>query len=148
MPRRKTGVRSRRTGGVALAAFRRQVHAVMQQLQRAGRQQLRAIDRQIEALNEERRDLLAEIGPATDSRGAGAPPAGRATATRGGRRGRKNWQRVFTQLPAEKAFKASDLRALVPGVEPRTISRHLARWVEEKKLRRTGAKRGTRYLKV
>jgi hypothetical protein len=51
------------------------------------------------------------------------------------------------QLPEEGAFAASDLRVLVPGVEPRTLSRHLARWVEERKLRRTGANRGRRYFK-
>jgi hypothetical protein len=137
----------RLAGGAAVATFRRQVHAAIQQLRRAGGQQLRALTRQIDVLNEERRALLAEFGTAPGSRGAGARRGRRAAATRGAPGRRVDWHSVFMQLPEEGAFAASDLRVLVPGVEPRTLSRHLARWVEERKLRRTGANRGRRYFK-
>jgi hypothetical protein len=73
--------------------------------------------------------LLQELGAALSFRGgAEARRRHRAAAARAGRGGRKDWHRVFTQLPASGAFTASDLRAPVPDIEPRTLSQYLARW--------------------
>jgi len=55
---------------------------------------------------------------------------------------------VFARLP-KGSFKAHDVRKLVPGgVAPGTLSQRLTGWVKEKKLKRTGSRRGTRYTKV
>jgi hypothetical protein len=54
---------------------------------------------------------------------------------------------VFAKLP-KTSFKASDVRAIVPGVAPGTLSQRLTGWVKEKKLKRTGTRRGTRYVRA
>jgi hypothetical protein len=115
---------------------------MMSRLQRAGMQQVRALERQIEKLNAQRQALLSELGASLGS-SAGTRrgrPAG------GGRGGRVDWDEVFTKLP-KTSFKASDVRAIVPGVAPGTLSQRLTGWVKEKKLKRTGTRRGTRYVR-
>ena len=83
--------------------------------------------------------------------GRGRGRRGRASAsTRGGRRGRRSrvdWSKVFSQLP-RGSFKASDVRKIIPGVAPGTLSQRLTGWVHEKKLKRTGSRRGTRYTRA
>ncbi len=108
-------------------------------------QQVRALERQIARLNEQRQQLLADIGIGVGGGGSGAKrgpgrPAGR------GRRSRVDWDQVFAKLP-KTSFKASDVRALVPGIAAGTLSQRLTGWVEEKKLKRTGTRRGTRYTR-
>jgi hypothetical protein len=117
----------------------------MGRLRRAGMQQVRALERQIDRLNQQRQDLLAELGLGGSASGGGRRGGGR-TAGRGGR-SRVDWEQVFARLP-KNSFKASDVRALVPGVAPGTLSQRLTAWVEEKKLKRTGTRRGTRYTRA
>jgi hypothetical protein len=118
---------------------------MMGRLRRAGMQQVRALERQIDRLNQQRQDLLAELGLGSGS-GAGSSRRGRGRAGgRGGRR-RVDWDQVFAKLP-KTSFKASDVRALVPGIAAGTLSQRLTGWVEEKKLKRTGTRRGTRYTR-
>jgi hypothetical protein len=120
----------------------------MKRLQRAGRRQLTALERQIGTLEKRRQALMDEISAAFGQR----PVRGRgAVASAGGRRGRRarvDWPHVFSRLPRVSFFKASDLRKLVPGVSAGTLSQRLTGWVKEKKLKRTGSRRGTRYTKV
>jgi hypothetical protein len=54
---------------------------------------------------------------------------------------------VFAKLP-KTSFKASDVRAIAPGVAAGTLSQRLTGWVKEKKLKRTGTRRGTRYVRA
>jgi len=107
-------------------------------------QQVRGLERQIEKLNAQRQALLSELGVVL-----GGKPAGRrgrpATARRGRRR--VDWNAVFTKLP-KTSFRASDVKTIVPGVAAGTLSQRLTRWVKEKKLRRTGTRRGTRYTRL
>jgi hypothetical protein len=117
----------------------------MKRLQRAGQRQLVMIEQQIGKLNKQRQALLNEItsamGEAT-GRGRGGRSAGRR-----GRRSRVDWTSVFARLP-KGSFKANDVRKLVPGVAAGTLSQRLTGWVKEKKLKRTGSRRGTRYTRA
>jgi len=115
----------------------------MGRLRRAGMQQVRAIERQIERLNHQRQDLLSELGVAISG---GAARRGKGRRAAGGSRKRVDWDQVFTKLP-KTSFKASDVRAIVPGVAAGTLSQRLTGWVNEKKLKRTGTRRGTRYVR-
>jgi hypothetical protein len=65
------------------------------------------------------------------------------------RRSRVNWDGVFARLPKAAPFQAHDVQKLVPGgVAAGTLSQRLTGWVNEKKLERTGSRRGTRYTKA
>ncbi len=123
----------------------------MKRLQRAGRRQITAIESQINRLNKQRQTLLEEltsaIGGGRRSAGRRGRPSGTATRQRRGRRSRVDWDKVYTQLP-KGSFKASDVRKIVAGVAPGTLSQRLTGWVNEKKLKRTGSRRGTRYTKA
>jgi len=92
-------------------------------------------------LNKQRQTLLEEIGAVVGRDRSAASPRRR------GRRSRVDWQAVFSRLP-KGSFKALDVRQLVPGVAAGTLSQRLTGWVKEKKLKRTGSRRGTRYTKV
>jgi hypothetical protein len=116
---------------------------MMGRLRRAGMQQIRAIERQIERLNQQRQAILAELGI---TGGGGGGRRGRGGG-RGGQRGKVDWDQVFAKLP-KTSFKASDVRAMVPNVAPGTLSQRLTGWVKEKKLKRTGSRRGTRYVRT
>jgi hypothetical protein len=123
----------------------------MRRLQHAGQQQINAIERQIETLARQRRALLNEMGAAF---GGGRRPTaarrGRPAQARPGRRGRRarvDWNSVFSRLP-KGSFRASDVRKIVPGIAPGTLSQRLTGWVTEKKLKRTGSRRGTRYTRA
>lgn len=118
----------------------------MKRLQRAGKRQLTAIEKQINKLNKQRQALLDEISSAVGGSGRGRTAAGPARGRRG-RRARVDWNGVFTRLP-KGSFKANDVRKLVPGVAAGTLSQRLTGWVKEKKLKRTGSRRGTRYTKA
>jgi hypothetical protein len=117
---------------------------MMGRLRRAGMQQVRTIERQIDRLNQQRQDLLAELGVAI-SGGTGGR-RGKTRRAGGGGRKRVDWDQVFAKLP-KTSFKASDVRAVVPGVAAGTLSQRLTGWVNEKKLKRTGTRRGTRYVR-
>jgi hypothetical protein len=114
----------------------------MGRLRRAGMQQVRSIERQIDKLNHQRQSLLAELGIGSGS----GTRRGRAAGSAAGGRGRVDWDQVFAKLP-KTSFKASDVRAIVPNVAPGTLSQRLTGWVQEKKLKRTGTRRGTRYTR-
>ncbi|MCC6847779.1 MAG: hypothetical protein IT294_04710 [Deltaproteobacteria bacterium] len=116
----------------------------MGRIRRTGMQQVRAIERQIDRLNQQRQALLAEIGEAV---GIGAARQGGGRRTTAGARKRVDWDAIFAKLP-KTSFKASDVRALVPGVAAGTLSQRLTGWVNEKKLKRTGSRRGTRYVRA
>lgn len=116
----------------------------MGRLRRAGMQQVRTIERQIDRLNQQRQALLAEIGGAV---GAGTGRRGPGRRASGAGRKRVDWDGIFAKLP-KTSFKASDVRALVPGVAAGTLSQRLTGWVNEKKLKRTGTRRGTRYVRA
>ncbi len=118
----------------------------MGRLRRAGMQQVRAIERQIDKLNQQRQELLSELGMAI-SGGARGARRGAGRRAGGGGRSRVDWNQVFAKLP-KTSFKASDVRALVPGVAAGTLSQRLTGWVNEKKLKRTGTRRGTRYVRA
>ena len=117
---------------------------MMGRLRRVGMQQVRALERQIEKLNAQRQALLNELGASLG--GSGARRGRRAAGGRAGG-GRVNWDDVFAKL-RKTSFKASDVRAIVPGVAPGTLSQRLTGWVKEKKLKRTGTRRGTRYVRT
>ena len=134
--------RSRGAASGTLATLRRKAEAMMGRLRRAGMQQVRTIERQIERLNQQRQAILAELGIS----GGGGARRGRA-AGRGGQRGKVDWDQLFAKLP-KTSFKASDVRAMVPNVAPGTLSQRLTGWVKEKKLKRTGSRRGTRYVRL
>jgi len=140
--KRAARTRARATG--TLAVLRRRAEAMMGRLRRAGMQQVRAIERQIDRLNQQRQELLSELGMAI-SGGGGTRRGGRRAAS--GRRGRVDWNDVFAKLP-KTSFKASDVRAIVPNVAAGTLSQRLTGWVKEKKLKRTGTRRGTRYVRA
>jgi hypothetical protein len=116
----------------------------MGRLRRAGMQQVRALERQIDRLNHQRQELLSELGMAIA--GAGGARRGKGTRAAGGGRSRVDWDQVFAKLP-KTSFRASDVRAIVPGVAAGTLSQRLTGWVKEKKLKRTGTRRGTRYVR-
>lgn len=153
MPRR--GKTEQASGGSTgtLAELRKQAQLVIRRLERAGRQQINAIESQIKKLNQQREALLAElssaIGAVTHPRaGRGKrAAAGPARPARRAGRAQVNWEEVFGKLP-KGSFRASDVRSLAPGVAPGTLSQRLTSWVNEKKLRRTGSRRGTRYTKA
>ena len=117
----------------------------MKQLQRAGQRQLVALERQISTLNKQRQALLDEITSAI-GQATGRGRSGRGAGRRG-RRARVDWNSVFSRLP-KGSFKANDVRKIVPGVAAGTLSQRLTGWVKEKKLKRTGSRRGTRYTKA
>ncbi len=120
----------------------------MKRLKRAGERQLTAIESQINKLNKQRQVLMDELSTAVGGRGRrGRSAAGAARTGRRGRRSRVDWDKVYTQLP-RGSFKASDVRKIVSGVAPGTLSQRLTGWVNEKKLKRTGSRRGTRYTKA
>jgi len=130
-----------------LTELRKEAATVIRRLQRAGRAQLHAIEREIAQLNTRREALLRELN-ATLTGGRGASARGR----RGrsgivGRPLRIDWAQVYTRLPKQGTFGASDVKKLIPGVAPGTLSQRLTGWVREKKLRRTGSRRGTRYTR-
>jgi hypothetical protein len=126
-----------------LAMLRRRAEAMMGQLRRAGMKQIKALDGQIAKLNRQRQALLAEVGL-----GGGKTAArGRRGRSRAGARSRVDWNQVFTKLP-KTSFKASDVRAIIPDVSPGTLSQRLTGWVNEKKLKRSGSRRGTRYTRT
>jgi hypothetical protein len=129
-----------------LAKLRREVQSMVKRLQRAGQRQLIALERQITALEGRRQALLDEISAAFSR-----PVRERgAVSTRGrlGHRTRVDWPKVFSRLPKGSPFQAHDVRKLVPGVAAGTLSQRLTAWVKEKKLKRTGSRRGTRYTKA
>ena len=134
--------RSRGAASGTLATLRRKAEAMMGRLRRAGMQQVRTIERKIEQLNQQRQAILAELGIT----GGGGGRRGR-TASRGGQRGKVDWDQLFAKLP-KTSFKASDVRAMVPNVAPGTLSQRLTGWVKEKKLKRTGSRRGPRYVRL
>ena len=112
----------------------------MGRLRRAGMQQVRAIEHQIDRLNQQRQALLSELGTAIS---AVAPNASRREPASGRRRAEpRRLNQVFAKLP-KTSFKASDVRAIVPNVAAGTLSQRLTGWVKEKKLKRTGTRRGT-----
>ncbi len=137
--------RRRRSPTPSLAALRRQVQAAMRRLQLAGRRHLAALDRELGKLNVERQALLDEISGTL----TGGSARGRGGASRGGRRrrARVDWTRVFSQLP-KGTFRAADLRKLAPGLAAGTLSQRLTAWVKARKLKRTGARRGTDYIRL
>jgi hypothetical protein len=124
----------------------------MKRLRHAGQRQLAAIDSQINKLNKQRQTLLGEINAVIGASRGAATGRGRAAASgaarrrRRGRRSRINWDNVFAKLPKGR-FKASNVRQIVPGVAAGTLSQRLTGWVKEKKLKRTGSRRGTSYTK-
>jgi hypothetical protein len=117
---------------------------MMTRLRQAGMRQVQGLERQIEKLNQQRHALLKEIGVVV----AGVSTGRRgATATRSATgRARTNWEAVFAKLP-KTTFRAGDVKVLVPNVAGGTLSLQLTRWVKEKKLKRTGIRRGTRYTR-
>ncbi len=128
-----------------MSELRKQAATVMRRLQRAGRAQISAIEKEIARLNARRESLLHELsGALGGAHGAGAPGRG---YRRGGRPMRIDWNGVYARLP-KGTFAASDVKKLVPGIAPGTLSQRLTGWVEAKKLRRTGSRRGTRYTKA
>jgi hypothetical protein len=143
MATKKQAAKPGRSSGT-LAVLRRRAEAMMGRLRRAGMQQVRTIERQIDRLNQQRQDLLSELGAAVG--GASRRGAGRRASGVGSRK-RVEWDAVFAKLP-KTSFKASDVRALVPGVAAGTLSQRLTGWVNEKKLKRTGTRRGTRYVRI
>jgi hypothetical protein len=145
MATKKRAKRTATRSGGTFANLRRRAEAMMGRVRKAGMQQVRALERQIEHLNEQRQQLLADIGLSIGGAGSGAK-RGRGRSAGRGRRSRVDWDQVFAKLP-KTSFKASDVRALVPGVAAGTLSQRLTGWVEEKKLKRTGSRRGTRYTR-
>ena len=147
MAQRRRKRRSSASSGT-LAELRKQAQKVMKRLQRAGRKQLTSIEGQIAALNRQRQKLLDEIASAIGgTRGDGRRGRAGARGRGRGRRARVKWDNVFTRLP-KGSFRASDVRKIVPGVAAGTLSQRLTGWVNEKKLKRTGSRRGTRYTKA
>ena len=148
MVTKKRVARSRSRTSGTLAALRRRAQAMMGRLRRAGMQQVRAIERQIDKLNHQRQALLSELGIAlgggSGSRGRDGG-SGHGGRSRGGR-SRVDWDQVFAKLP-KTSFRASDVRAIIPNIAPGTLSQRLTGWVQEKKLKRTGTRRGTRYTR-
>ena len=143
MVTKKRVARSRSRTSGTLAALRRRAEAMMGRLRRAGMQQVRAIERQIDKLNHQRQALLSEIGIGS---GGGSGSRGRGGGTGRGGRSHVDWNQVFAKLP-KTSFNASDVRAIVPSLAPGTLSQRLTGWVQEKKLKRTGSRRGTRYTR-
>ena len=143
MATKKRAVRSRGGASGTLAALRRRAEAMMGRLRRAGMQQVRAIERQIDKLNHQRQALLSELGIAL---GGGSGSRGRDGGSGRGGRSRVDWDQVFAKLP-KTSFRASDVRAIIPNIAPGTLSQRLTGWVQEKKLKRTGTRRGTRYTR-
>jgi hypothetical protein len=136
---------ARSTSG--LMELRKQAQSVMRRLQRAGRRQVVAIEKQINRLNKQRQQLLEEISSVLGGGGNGRTRSAAQGRGRRGRRPRVDWDSVFTRLP-KGSFKANDVRKIVPGVAAGTLSQRLTGWVKEKKLKRTGSRRGTRYTKA
>jgi hypothetical protein len=125
-----------------MTSLRRRAEAMLAQVRRAGMREVRNIEKQMAKLRRERQGLLSELGIRSDEgKRPNSAPKGASP------RRRVDWERVFPKLP-KGTFKAGDLKAIVPGVASGTVSLRLARWVKEKKLRRSGTRRGTRYTRV
>jgi hypothetical protein len=128
-----------------LTMLRKEAQAIVKHFQRIGQHQLTALDHQITTLQRQRQALLDEISAALDQ---GLVRGRSAVAPARGRRARVDWPQAFSRLPKGSPFQANDLRKLVPGVGAGTLSLRLTGWVKEKKLKRTGSRRGTRYTKA
>ena len=150
MPKRRKVAKSRESNTGTLAELRKEARGVMTRLRRAGQKQLAAIESEIGKLNRKRQTVLDEISAAMAG-GRGDGGRGRAASSgvgrRRGRRSRVNWETVFARLP-KGPFKASHVRQIVPEVAAGTLSQRLTGWVKEKKLKRTGSRRGTSYTKA
>jgi hypothetical protein len=144
MPRRKRQLAKPSSG---LATLRKEAQAIMKRLQRAGHRHLAAIERDIARLHRQREGILEELSAAVGGRLVRGRGDVGPSVRRRGRRARVNWDGVFTRLP-KRSFQARDVRKLAPGVAAGTLSQRLTGWVKEKKLKRTGSRRGTRYTKV
>lgn len=123
----------------ALTLLRRRADAAMAQLRRVGMREARALEKRIAMLGEERDRLLSEIAVVLGGK--------RTARSRGSRRSQVDWSKVFAKLP-KTSFQASDVKAIVPHVAGGTLSLRLTRWVQEKKLKRSGNRRGTRYVRA
>ena len=130
-----------------IVTLRKEARAMMKRLQRAGHRHLATIERDIARLHRQREGILDELNAAMGGRLVRPRGALSPVRTRRGRRARVNWDGVFSRLP-KGSFKASDVRKLVPGVAAGTLSQRLTAWVKEKKLKRTGSRRGTKYTKA
>ena len=135
--------------------MRSQVQVAIQQLQRAGRRQIKNIEQQMAGLEKQRRALASEIGAviglgagrrAARPRAVAAPRGAAPTRRRGATRTRVDWTKVYAKLP-RGSFQARDVRRIVPRVAGGTLSQRLTAWAKAKKLRRTGSRRGTRYTR-
>lgn len=122
----------------ALGLLKRRAETAMNQLRRVGMREARALEKRIATLSEERDKLLAEIGVAFGRR----PSA----TSRRGRRSEVDWEKIFAKLP-KTSFRASDVKKMVPQIAGGTLSQRLTKWVKEKKLKRSGTRRGTRYVR-
>jgi hypothetical protein len=112
-----------------------------------GWQRIGAIEKQIDKLNRQRQALVDELSAVVRGVTGSGRGGGKGAGRRGGRRARVDWTKIYAKLP-KGSFQASDVRRLVAGVAPGTLSQRLTAWVKEKKLRRTGSRRGTRYTRV
>lgn len=136
MTRGRRSVRPQPAG--ALVFWRRRAEAAKSQLRRVAMKEIRALEERVARLSAEREQLLAEIGVRSE---------GRSGATSQASRGRRvDWERVFTRLP-KTSFSAGDVKRMVPQVAGGTLSLRLTKWVKEKKLKRSGTRRGTRYVR-
>jgi hypothetical protein len=144
---RAVGARIGRGVDSALGDLRRQAQTVIKRLHRVGWQRIGAIEKQIDKLNRQRQALVDELGAVVRGVTGSGRGAAKGAGRRGGRRARVDWTKVYAKLP-KGSFQASDVRRLVAGVAPGTLSQRLTAWVKEKKLRRTGSRRGTRYTRA
>jgi hypothetical protein len=151
MAKRRRRTKTTSSGATStLAELRQQARAVVKRFQRTGRQQLAAIEKEIARLNRRRQALLQEINALIG--GVASSIGGRGRGAGSGRRGRRgrssiDWNSVYARLP-KGPFSAGDVRKLVSGVAAGTFSQRLTGWVRQKKLKRTGSRRGTRYTKA
>ena len=74
MAKRRTTTTARRSGGT-LTELRKQANAAFKLVQRAGRRQLAAIERQIQKLNRQRQSLMDELAATVGGRGRGSTRA-------------------------------------------------------------------------
>jgi hypothetical protein len=120
---------------------------MMKRLERAGHRHLATIERDIARLHRQREGILEELGAAAGGRSVRLRGVLSPVRKQRGRRARVKWDGVFARLPKGSSFQARDVRKLAPGVGAGTLSQRLTGWVKEKKLKRTGSRRGTRYTK-
>ena len=114
----------------------------MGKIRQMGMREIRVIEQQIGELTRQRDALIADLGVETP-KGGGSRRKARRHHLSGNR---VDWDRVFAKLP-KTSFQATVVKRIVPHVSSGTVSIRLARWVKEKKLRRTGTRRGTRYTR-